>query len=71
MSATQNDIESWFKVLREVAAAVAGADQNPQDREMIKVLAEAGLRIAESVVVDLNLIAWHLGELVDIERHKR
>lgn len=61
--ATQNDIEAWFKVLREMASAVAGADHNAKDREAIKVLAETGLRIAESIVTDLNLIAFHLGQI--------
>jgi len=48
-----------------MASEIVGADMPPAEREKVKVLAEVGLRIAESVVTDLNLIAYHLGELVD------
>ncbi len=63
--ATQNDIEAWFLILHHMASEIVGADMPPAEREKVKVLAEVGLRIAESVVTDLNLIAYHLGELVD------
>lgn len=61
--ATQNDIEAWFKVLRETASAVAGSERDPKEREVIVALAETGLRIAESIVTDLNLIAYQLGQI--------
>lgn len=55
--ATENDIKGWFLVLQEKAQAIAGADLPGPDREQIRLLADVGLRIAESVVLDLNRIA--------------
>lgn len=68
--ATQNDIEAWFSVLRTMASDLAGSDMKPADQEKIKILAEAGLRIVESVVIDLNLIGYYLGELVEIQNRR-
>ncbi len=69
--ATQNDIESWFTILRNMSSEIAGADMPPAEREKVKVLAEVGLRIAESMVTDLNLIGYYLGELLELENIRR
>jgi len=55
--ASPNDIAGWFTALREAAAELAGADLPPAEQQKVKMLAEAGLRIGESVVMDLNRIA--------------
>lgn len=68
--ASQNDIEAWFLTLRTMANDLAGSDMKPAEQEKIKVLAEVGLRIAESIVIDLNLIGYYLGELVEIQNRK-
>lgn len=51
---TENDIKGWFIVLQEKAQAI---DLKPVDREQIQLLADVGLKIDESVVLDLNRIA--------------
>ena len=68
--ATQNDIESWFTILRNMSSEIAGADMPPAEREKVKVLAEVGLRIAESMVTDLNLIGYYMGELFELENRR-
>ncbi len=68
---SQTDLEGWFSVLRTMAGDLAGTDLPPAEQEKVKVLADIGLRIAESIVIDLNAIAWNLASLVDLEHNRR
>lgn len=60
MAADSNDIENWFATLHDVANKLAGADLPPDEQVMVKALAGVALIIGESVVTDLNRIAYAL-----------
>lgn len=60
MAATSNDIAGWFVVLKSAAGELAGADLPPAEREKVQLLADVAVRIGESVVTDLNRIAYAL-----------
>ena len=54
---TASDISGHFNALREIIAATAGEDMPEAERNKIKVLCEVGLRLAESLLLDINRIA--------------
>lgn len=70
MPSTENEIVGCFASLREMVNQLAGADLPSAESEKVKALANIALRIAESLVIDINLIAFRLGEVVEIQRTK-
>lgn len=54
---TANDISGNFAALREVIAASAGDGMPEADAQKIKLLCEVGLRLVESLMLDINRIA--------------
>ena len=54
---TANDISGHFIALRELIANTAGEDMPEGEKQKVKALCEAGLRLAESLMLDINRIA--------------
>jgi hypothetical protein len=67
MPLTESDIAVYFDTLHKTAGQLPGGMLPEADQ--VKMLV-AVLRIAESVVVDINLIAYCLGELVELVHQK-
>jgi hypothetical protein len=63
MPATENELHHLFTQLKAMADEIAGADMRPAEQAKVKALAAIGLAILESVVVDLNVTAYYLGEI--------
>jgi hypothetical protein len=63
MPATETELHQLFDQLKAMADEIAGADMPPAEQAKIKALATIGLTILESVVVDLNAVAYYLGEI--------
>ena len=63
MPATETELQHLFAQLKTMADEIAGADMPPAEQAKIKALATIGLTILESVVVDINAIAYYLGEI--------
>jgi hypothetical protein len=62
MMATNADIYGWFETLKRGAATVAGGERRDAERQQIQALSEAALNILESVVIDLNNLAFYASE---------
>ena len=60
MAADSNDIANWFATLHDAANKLAGQDLPPEEQALVKKLAETALHIGESIVTDLNRIAYAL-----------
>lgn len=51
---TANDISGYFVAIRAIASEVAGSDTPEKERQVIKTLVEASLRLGEGALIDLN-----------------
>jgi hypothetical protein len=56
---TTDQIEERFKKLRLGAMTIAGADLPEAERDQVRVLAVAVIDILESLITDINLIAYY------------
>ena len=70
MAITERDLQGYFNVLRGLANEQAGADLPAPEREKLLPAISAGVCVLESIVVDINRIAWCLERLVDIEQNR-
>jgi hypothetical protein len=70
MPYTERDIVGWFGAVNELVDRIAGADLPEAEREQVKMLASAGLKLAESLAIDHNRIANALQELLYIEQQR-
>ena len=62
---TTNDITGTCAAVRELIMTAAGADLPEAEKRVIQTLCEAGLRLLESTLIDLNRSADALVSLAD------
>lgn len=66
--ATQREIEAWFLILQGLADEMVGADLSSSvEATKAKAAAQAGLNLAQSLLVDINRIANALEYLAEIQ----
>lgn len=54
---TANDISGYFVAIRAIASEVAGIDMPEKERQVIRTVVEASLRLGEGALIDLNRAA--------------
>jgi hypothetical protein len=62
MPYTNDEIAAKFAILKDRIALVAGAELGDPERKVVAELADAALCILESVILDINNIAFYMRE---------
>jgi hypothetical protein len=62
MPYTNDEISAMFSTLKDRVDLVAGADLSDYERKVVSELADAALCILESIVLDINNIAFYARE---------